>query len=257
MAKIMKFIGFFALLVIFSSSFANRAEANHSWGGYHWARTANPFNLNLGNNISRNWISFLTQASSDWSQAAVLGTSVIKGATRPANCRPTNGQVEVCSSKYGQNGWLGLASIWTSSEHITQATVKLNDSYFDRSSVYNTPAWRASVMCQEVGHTLGLDHQDEDFYNSPLGTCMDYSVDPTLNQHPNFHDYEELENIYLHLDPASTLNQLTRRAVGNNNLDEPTAWGKAVKFSKNGKPVVFEQDLGSENKLFTFVVWTD
>ena len=26
--------------------------ANHSWGGYHWARTANPFNLKVGDNVN-------------------------------------------------------------------------------------------------------------------------------------------------------------------------------------------------------------
>jgi hypothetical protein len=40
-------------------------------------------------------------------------------------------------------------------------------------------------MCQEVGHTFGLDHQDENFNNTNLGTCMDYTNDPSTNQHPN------------------------------------------------------------------------
>ena len=31
---------------------APAAFANHSWGGYHWARTANPFTLKLGNNLT-------------------------------------------------------------------------------------------------------------------------------------------------------------------------------------------------------------
>jgi hypothetical protein len=48
-------------------------------------------------------------------------------------------------------------------------------------------------MCQEVGHTLGLDHQDDVFDNPTLGTCMDYTSDPSTSQHPNRHDYEELE----------------------------------------------------------------
>jgi hypothetical protein len=48
-------------------------------------------------------------------------------------------------------------------------------------------------MCQEVGHTLGLDHQDDVFDNPTLRTCMDYTSDPSTSQHPNRHDYEELE----------------------------------------------------------------
>ena len=31
---------------------APAALANHSWGGYHWARTSNPFTVKLGDNVS-------------------------------------------------------------------------------------------------------------------------------------------------------------------------------------------------------------
>jgi hypothetical protein len=31
------------------------ASASHSWGGYHWARTANPFTIKLGDNVSGPW----------------------------------------------------------------------------------------------------------------------------------------------------------------------------------------------------------
>ena len=69
--------------------------------------------------------------------------------------------------------------------------MKLNDTYFN-TSTYNTEAWRNLVSCQEVGHTFGLDHQDENFNNPNLGTCMDYTNDPSSNQHPNQHDYDHL-----------------------------------------------------------------
>ena len=60
---------------------------------------------------------------------------------------------------------------WTS-YHARNCEV--NDTYFNTAK-YNTPVWRNLVMCQEVGHTLGLDHQDEIFDNVNLGTCMDYT----------------------------------------------------------------------------------
>jgi hypothetical protein len=44
------------------------AFANHSWNGYHWARTANPFTVQLGENVSGLWDGMLVTASSDWSQ---------------------------------------------------------------------------------------------------------------------------------------------------------------------------------------------
>jgi hypothetical protein len=52
-------------------------------------------------------------------------------------------------------------------------------------------------MCQEVGHDFGLGHQDES--GADLGTCMDYAT-ALDNQHPDAHDYEQLELIYAHLD---------------------------------------------------------
>src|SRR6187401_2877596 len=77
------------------------------------------------------------------------------GLSSARTCKPTLGRVEVCNSKYGNNGWLGIAQIWASGNHITQGTTKLNDTYFSTSR-YNTTAWRNLVSCQEVGHDVGL-----------------------------------------------------------------------------------------------------
>src|SRR5262245_26631587 len=163
---------------------ASVALATHSWGGYHWARTANPFTLKLGDNVSGVWDSVLATTSSDWSQSSVLDTLIVPGASNPRNCKPTKGMVQVCNAAYGNNGYLGVAQIWLSGGHITQGTVKLNDTYFN-TSAYNSTAWRNLVSCQEVGHTFGLDHQDEIFDNANLNTCMDYTNSPESNQHPN------------------------------------------------------------------------
>ena len=64
------------------------AVANNSWGGYHWARTSNPFTLRLGNNTTGTWTGHLSTASSDWSQSTVLDTSIVAGRTKPKVCRP-------------------------------------------------------------------------------------------------------------------------------------------------------------------------
>src|SRR5215217_2668390 len=103
------------------------AWANHSWGGYHWARTSNPFTVKLGDNLSSGWKTYLRTASSDWSKSTVLDTTVVAGQAS-GRCKATSGRVEVCNGSYGQNGWLGVASIWlaSNSKHITQGTVKLN-----------------------------------------------------------------------------------------------------------------------------------
>ena len=244
-------------VVLAVAGFATVAYATHSWGGYHWARTANPFTLKLGDNVSSAWDASLTLASSDWSLSSVLDTAIVSGGTNPRNCRPKAGRIEVCNSKYGNNGWLGLASIWISDTHITQATAKLNDTYFN-TLTYNTPAWRNLVMCQEIAHGFGLDHQDEDFNNPPLGTCMDYTSDPTPNQHPNQHDYDMLEEIYAHLDSTTTIGQAIQKGAALElDLSEPGSWGREVRRSADGRNSLFERDLGGGNKVFTFIIWAE
>lgn len=242
-------------VLLFVGTFATIVYANHSWGTYHWARKSNPFNLKLGDNVSGAWDAYLGTTSSDWSASTVLDTTITAGQTNPKNCRAVKGKVQVCNSTYGNNGWLGIAQIWVSGSHITQGAVKVNDTYFNIPT-YNTPAWRNLVMCQEIGHTLGLDHQDEIFDNLNLGTCMDYTSDPSTNQHPNAHDYEQLETIYAHLDFTTTVGQtLPNSGNANVNLDEPTEWGRAVRRSGDGRNSLYERDLGWGHKVFTFVIW--
>jgi hypothetical protein len=228
------------------------ASANHSWNGYHWARTANPFTINLGDNVSGLWDGMLVTASNDWTQATVLDTQVVPGGTRPKSCRPTSGRVEVCSARYGNTGWLGLAQIWiTDGTHITQGLVKNNDYYFGNSTYqYNNTAEMQHVICQEIGHTFGLDHQDESGIS--LNTCMDYyhntSASDTKSTHPNKHDNDELATIYAHLDGYST--------VGSTNAgflpDAVPSFSPATRLNDS----TFVDDLGGGRKLVTYVIWT-
>lgn len=259
-----------AVVAVFG--FAAIASASHSWGNYHWARTANPFTLKLGDNVSSVWDGHLSLASKDWSTSTVLDTTVVAGSTTGRRCRATNGRVEVCNAKYGNNGWLGIAQIWVSGSHITQGVVKLNDTYFG-SAPYNTAPWRQMVMCQEIGHTFGLDHQDENFDNPNLGTCMDYTSDPDgplSNEHPNAHDYEQLETIYAHTDDTTTvLSSLPSNKNGRPNLDldfeiprntnaeELRAFGRELRRDARNKVSLYVRDLGLGQKVFTFVTWAE
>lgn len=234
-------------LLLFTLFFTPVAYASHSWGGYHWARTANPFTLKAGDNLTSLWKPYLVTAAADWSVSDILNMSVVPGQSK-GNCRATAGQDEVCNKAYGNNGWLGVAQIWVSGSHITQGTTKVNDTYFN-TSTYNTSAWRQMVMCQEVGHTLGLDHQDVNFTNPNLNTCMDYTNSPDSNQHPNAHDYDELDSIYAHLDSLTTVGQTIARI----SQGEGEEWGQLVR--QQGKLAVFERDFGGSNKQYTFVIF--
>ena len=127
-----------------------------------------------------------------------------------------------------------------------------NDYYFGSSTYqYNNEAEKLHVICQEVGHTLGLDHQSTD--GTSLDTCMDYyhntSATDTSSTHPNQHDYDELSIIYSHLDSGTTVASSPAASSAS-----PSEWGKLVSASRDGSSATYERDLGGGDKLITFVI---
>jgi hypothetical protein len=252
-------------------------SANHSWGNYHWARTSNPFTLQVGDNVNSTWDPYLDEAISDWTASSVLNLVKVAGGTRARQCKATSGRIEACNASYGNNGWLGIAQIWISGSHITQAITKVNDTYFNTAQ-YNTPAWRRLVMCQEIAHDFGLDHQDENFNNANLGSCMDYTNDPDggaggasnndpSNEHPNSHDYNQLATIYGHTDSSSTVGQTifghqdaigqAPPAMNDMDFDGPRQWGRLIRSSPQGRVQLYVLDFGNGHKVFTHVLWAD
>lgn len=233
------------------TALAAPATATHSWNNYHWARTSNPFTLVVADNVNAAWDSYLDRSISEWGSSSVLDLVKTTGSANPKRCNPTAGRVEVCNSAYGNNGWLGLASISiTGGTHITAGTTKLNDTYFAMAQ-YNTPSERAHVMCQEIGHDFGLGHTSED--GSSQQTCMDYSTD--LNSaSPNAHDYAQLESIYAHLDSTSTVNAASSSQVPSVGQERST-WGKEVRRSEDGRHSTFVRDFGNGKYVITEVTW--
>ena len=255
------------------------ASATNSWNGYHWAGNGTNLTVTVNTSITSQWNTSVAGSLSDWRKSTELTLNAQSSAADPRKCNPIAGQVLVCNYTYGKRGWLGIATVWLQSgtKHITQATTKLNDSYFN-SAPYNSPDWRALVACQEIGHDWGLDHQDTTFNNVNLGTCMDYTNAPAggvvngfdygpSNEHPNQHDYDELSIIYNHDDGYTTTVQATAfgirqvgRAVPQKPSpegigDSPAEWGRAIRFDKLGRPDVFLKDLGGGDKAVTHVLW--
>lgn len=253
------------------------ASANHSWGGYHWAGPGSNLAIKVNTAITSQWNASVGTSISDWDQSNELSLTTQTSSVDRRKCNPIAGQVLVCNYTYGKRGWLGIATIWLSSGHISQATTKLNDSYHN-SPPYNTAPWRSLVACQEIGHDWGLDHQDETFNNVNLGTCMDYTNAPAggvlngfnygpSNEHPNAHDYEELNIIYNHDDGFTTASAGTNfgiRQVGKpvpqappseGIGDSPAEWGLAIHRDKQGRPDMFAKDFGNGHRALTHVFW--
>ncbi len=197
------------VIVVFSFLLSTSAVANHAWSSYHWARTSASFDLIVINSTTGDWDGYVTQAVFDWSMSNEVNlVEDIDGATSKKirrQCQAPSGAVRICNLAYGQTGWLGIAGIsLDAADHITRGYTKLNDTYFSRA-YYNSYNWKQSVTCQELGHNLGLDHQDEDFDNVSLLTCMDYQDPPFPN--PNDHDFEQLLAIYQHTDSYNSFTQ--------------------------------------------------
>ncbi len=245
-------------------------HATHSWGGYHWARTTPQFTLKLGNNMTTaDWRAHLTQTSSDWNSgnSAVL-TAIVSG-TSNKRCSMVAGTTQVCNGTYGNNGWLGLASInITGGTHITQGSAKMNDTYFN-TATYNNPNERLHVVCQEVAHTFGLDHQSTN--GSSQNSCMDYfsntgvNATSTLSTKPNQHDFDQLTLIYAHLDSTTTVAMIAAQvaafsqgpaAAGRDITDDPQSWGQLVRQSPNGRSSHYERENGDGSRNVTHVFWT-
>jgi hypothetical protein len=249
-------------------------QATHSWGNYHWGRTSSPFTLTVVDSVTSAWDGYLDGAVSDWSLSSVLNLTKAAGKTSAIErylCSSIRGRIRACNYTYGDTGWLGIARIWLMSDgHINKAITAVNDTYFN-TATYNTPPWRRLVMCQEVGHDFGLDHQDEAFDNVNLGTCMDYTSDPDgppSNEHPNAHDYEQLEIIYAHVDGKATFSSGSAAgggAVGGGApetelpdfIGPPGEWGRLIGSIAGGRVQIYELNLGGGNRVITRVIWAD
>jgi hypothetical protein len=260
----------FALALLTSTT-----NADNSWGTYHWARTTDSFNLTVVNSLTSDWDIYATAAESDWSESTMLSMLEVDGSTNKRvrrKCNAPDGQVRICNLAYGQNGWLGVAGIYIdAAAHIVKAYTKLNDTYF-AWDFYNNDAWKQSVTCQELGHNIGLSHQDEDFNNESLLSCMDYQNPPY--EQPNQHDYDQLVAIYGLIDgydsywssdpdsgdpdggdgddggcnapPGKGCN---KSGVGNSNI----GWG--ISLGRRGQVETFIRIGPDGTRIVTFVTW--
>ena len=204
-----------------------------SWNGYRWGRVG-AIQIALGNNYSENWKPFIATAIGEWNSATDVGYASAAGQAAASACNMVYGTVQVCSGNYGQTGWVGYTNVSTSSGYIVQAMIRLNDYYFTQPR-YNTYAWRAETVCQELGNALGLQDSDHNFGNVNTGSCMDYSRDPSgtagtngtlANIQPSSSDLTNLNAIYA--VPGGR--QVAASELGSPNaaIPEPSNWAMLI-----------------------------
>lgn len=112
----------------------------------------------------------------------------------------TSSAVNSFNGDYGNSGWLGIAIVEDSGsqgidsdQHIIYGEAYLNDYYVTTTAIFTSLSDIQYVFCQELGHTLGLDHAKKD-----TGTCMfsgrgldAFGSTPS----PNTHDGEVVNDI--------------------------------------------------------------
>lgn len=156
---------------------ANHSERDGAGRALHWNRS--------GTSLAQ--VYFVDYTGSRWpvnsSTVTWNNSSRVKSYYRTTcpsglHCVP----VYEYNSPDGNYGYAELA--FDGNGHFTSSTIRLNNRY--------TPgaADDRQTVCQEEGHSLGLDHQYVD------DTCMNDTT--RYDQVPNGHDYDQLAAVYNH-----------------------------------------------------------
>ncbi|MCH7999449.1 MAG: hypothetical protein IIA91_08230 [Chloroflexi bacterium] len=178
------------------------ASADHSWNGYHWPSDT------LSPTVRDKTSSTLYDVPAgvlEWAYAD-KDLTIKRSDIQPTLTDAKKGNITV--SEQTSQFWLGLARIFLDDGHITKGEVKLNTTYLAYYEANGYPGLADHVLCQELGHVLGLGHnRDEtgsDADNNPE-TCMNDQefVGADLTS-PNFHDTYQLNLIYNHTDASDS-----------------------------------------------------
>lgn len=156
----------FLLSLIFCLSCAQAGETyecpledTNSWSHWHW--TSSTTAINIIDNTDGSTYN-VEQVVESWNDLNIPFTLVYSHWSDNIDY---NGAPRVDVYEQFGNGWLGLARVLTfDGTHIHKAEVFINPLMI-LDEKYNDDAIK-HVMCQEIGHTLGLDH-------IIFETCMD------------------------------------------------------------------------------------
>lgn len=169
---------------------ATEDHNTHQWNdnGYalHWTHPAgDERKIIIRDSVadSNSYDTKLTYVLTDWggsSEFRFTRQSAETDSTSRLNCAmPTYyGRVRVCNHDDYTFSWDGYANVrYNDQGHIQRGRVRVKNS--------NPDSERRALLCQEVGHTLGLAHR------GTTASCM-YQNDYYAASTPDRHDYDQL-----------------------------------------------------------------
>ena len=175
-----------AVAVVSGLLIAGTASA-HQWSCWHWHRGGSAVYIYSYNQTSTYWPSEYARRDIHYRPHPVYLTPVGYHTDQ-----------SFLDGYFGATGWVGLAQIMNYSGcHILHAHATLNRSYG-----YSSAASQG-VQCQEIAHTLGLQHNS-------LGDCMGLGYYASSNgrycfgttgstpncDYSNSHEAQDLYNMY-------------------------------------------------------------
>lgn len=186
-------VGAVIAIVASLSAVAPPASAAHQWGNRHWKRTTSgQVVVKLLDSTTDYWRNNITPvAASDWSQSNRhnidrVTTNIANDSTTRSNCPVVKRyrRFRVCNYPYGASAWDGEAQVWrnTSTGHIYYGRLRIDTAGTDN----DTDQKRKQTVCHELGHALGLDHQNSDDSCTKSGGTA---------PHPNTHDINFVQEI--------------------------------------------------------------
>ncbi|WP_343343815.1 hypothetical protein WJT74_08795 [Sphingomicrobium sp. XHP0239] len=276
---------------------AANAGVGHQWGDLHWGQRGTaptiPIRYAFSDRSADDWLPVYRtgerNAFAKWNDDPRSPLILVdRGPAREkdsAICDADAGEVLVCAHEYGTaEGWTGIAEIFISGSRISSGTAKMNDSFFAYQDAYDRPGRREFTMCHELGHTFGLAHLDEDFFNPNLGSCMDYTADVfglPDNRDPGHVDWAVLTSSLMYGAPTVTSDRPSAsdrfrvpdpsrergtlvasgrygasRAVPSERELQRSRFGGVLGYDAHGRPNSFVRDLRGGQKI-TFVMWAD
>jgi hypothetical protein len=152
-------------VITFAVFTAGLVVAKNQWSKWHWSKN----NVTTTTAVGGYWGTVISSEFNEWD----TGT-----------CIDFNGGSEITGDAnfYGNTGWLGLARLLNynfGTGEIYRAEALMNRTYLDGASYDGTDD--EHVTCQEIGHTIGLDHR-----KGPRNqTCMNdqFLGFPDFDQH--------------------------------------------------------------------------